>query len=117
MKTRFFKVGFYLSIIHALVTIVLTLYVFRKGMVRFDNLEIPISSFETVVQFAVSILMQPVSSLWTMGLNQHFQAVEWGAFLFNSLLWGFVIGFFFEFWQSFMSSHKSVVNYKKGHTS
>lgn len=102
MNARYFKIGFCLSIIHALVTLGLTLYTFRKGMARFDNPDISISYFETIVQIAASILMQPVSSLWAIYLNQHFQAAEWGVFLFNSLLWGFALGFFFELWLKHM---------------
>jgi hypothetical protein len=78
-----------------MLTLCLTLYFYRRGMVRFDNPEIPATTFESVAKFTAQILIQPVYFLWTGKIGRSLNSFEWVLFFLNSCLWGVGFGWLF----------------------
>ena len=75
--------------LHALLTLVLTLYAFSAGMAAFDCPELPPSRSAALAGRAANVLGLPLRLLWTPWASMHLpNTVEWLAFLANSALWG-----------------------------
>ena len=95
MKISVLKYSLLFSLLHATLTLCLTLYFYRKGVVRFDNSEIPVTAFESVAKFTAQVLIQPVHFLWTGRIGRSLDSFEWVFFCLNSCLWG--VGFGWSF--------------------
>ncbi len=87
-KTNVLRYALVFSFLHALITLCLTLYVYKRGMVRFDNPEIPVTMVESVAKLTVQVLIQPVHFLWTESIRRYLNSFEWVFFCLNSFLWG-----------------------------
>ncbi|MDP7036197.1 MAG: hypothetical protein QF752_17085 [Planctomycetota bacterium] len=77
-----------LGIFHGTVTLVLIGYSFGSSMENFEGNRSP-EPLDRIVETLVEILVFPLSQLWNPWLSSNLpDALEWIAFLGNSLLWG-----------------------------
>lgn len=91
IQKRRLSIGLVLAFsgIHFVMTIVLFFYSFSKTMEAFDNPSLTSKPITDLANIAVSILMQPMTSLWTKWMSQNIpNAIEFIIFLLNSCIWG-----------------------------
>jgi hypothetical protein len=89
MNKRIIITALVLAAIHFVLVVGAVVISFGSGMEAFDNPDYQLSVIERVAILLAGILMQPGMSLWTSWMSKNMpDFIEWGFFLFNSLLWG-----------------------------
>jgi hypothetical protein len=98
MKKRIIITAIIIGIAHFILAIIVIGISFGSTMESFENPDYQLSSAEKISNVLAGILILPLDLIWSPWMSKHLpDIVEWILFLFNSLLWGFVIALCINF--------------------